>query len=499
MSFRQSVRFSAFAVLGLLLSGVDTARAADETRESWDAVYMKGKRVGYFHTQVIPVKDRGRDLFRVQIDMSLSFARNGDPVTIETLYGTIETPEGAVLRLDSRTLASKQEMRIFGDVVNGEMILTFEGSGQKQQKTIPWGPDVRGPYGAEMSLVRKPIQPGESREVKIFIPDHNRIGLAKLEAKQVENVTLGGGVKRDLLRVDQVNYMDDQPVPGHAQTFWVDNSGQILRNSNPTLGGMETYRTTREAALRSVTGPKFDLTAASLIRVARPIPNPTATREIVFDLTLKGDDLAKVFPSDRRQTLTPGATAESARLVVKTAGPDAGQPQPETIDAKFLRANTLITSEDKRVVALAERATAGITDPWQKASAIEHWVYSNVKNKNFETAFAAANEVARDLEGDCSEHSVLTAAMCRAAGVPCRVVVGLLYGESPRGFGYHMWNEVYVNQRWVAIDSAWDQSSVDAVHIKLSDSSLDGVSPYETFLSIVRVFDKLAIDPVEVR
>ena len=35
-----------------------------------------------------------------------------------------------------------------------------------------------------------------------------------------------------------------------------------------------------------------------------------------------------------------------------------------------------------------------------------------------------------------------------------------------------MWNEVYVNQRWVAIDPSWDQSTVDAVHIKLSDSSL---------------------------
>ena len=499
MSFRRPLRLSTLAVIGLAMLGFGPARADEEPRESWDAVYIKGKRVGYFHTQVFPVKDRGRDLFRVQIDMSLTFARNGDPVTIETLYGTIETLEGAVLRLDSRTLASKQEMRIFGDVVNGKMTLTFEGSGQKQQSTIPWGPDVRGPYGAEMSLVRKPMQPGETREVKVFIPDLNRIGLAKLQAKQVEEVTLGGGVKRSLLRVEQINTMDDQPIPGLAQTFWVDPVGQILRNSTPTLGGMETYRTTREAALRGVTGPKFDLNAASLIQVSRPIPNPIATREIVFDLTLKDDDPAKVFPSDRRQTLTPGTKPGTARLIVKTAGPDDGAAKPETIDPKNLRANALITSEDARVVALARQATAGITDPWQKAAAIEHWVFSNVRNKNFQTAFAAANEVARDLEGDCSEHSVLTAAMCRAAGIPCRVVVGLLYGNSPRGFGFHMWNEVYVNDRWVAIDSAWDQSSVDAVHIKLSESSLDGVSPYETFLAIVRVFDKLAIDPVEIR
>ena len=82
-------------------------QGADGASESWDAVYIRGSRVGYFHTQVFPVADRGRNLLRVQVDMSLSFKRNGDPISIETLYGTIETPDGTVLRLDSRTVASR--------------------------------------------------------------------------------------------------------------------------------------------------------------------------------------------------------------------------------------------------------------------------------------------------------------------------------------------------------------------------------------------------------
>ncbi len=62
-----------------------------------------------------------------------------------------------------------------------------------------------------------------------------------------------------------------------------------------------------------------------------------------------------------------------------------------------------------------------------------------------------------------------------------------------------MWNEVYVNRRWVAIDSAFDQTQVDAAHIKLSDSSLDGVAPFESFLPVARVFGKLKIEAVEIR
>ena len=54
-------------------------------------------------------------------------------------------------------------------------------------------------------------------------------------------------------------------------------------------------------------------------------------------------------------------------------------------------------------------------------------------------------------------------------------------------------------RRWVAIDASFDQSEVDAVHIKLADASLDGVAPFEAFLPIVRVLGKMTIEPIEVR
>jgi hypothetical protein len=58
---------------------------------------------------------------------------------------------------------------------------------------------------------------------------------------------------------------------------------------------------------------------------------------------------------------------------------------------------------------------------------------------------------------------------------------------------------VYVNGRWVAIDSAFKQSSVDATHLKLSASSLDGVAPFEPFLPVLKVFQDIKIEPVEMR
>lgn len=488
------------ALLALAL-GASAARGSDEVRESWDAVYIRGQRVGYFRTAVEPVKDRDKSLVRVRVEMTLSFKRGKDPVTMEMLYGTIETPDGSVLRLDTRIMASRNEMRSHGDVIDGKMKLVLEGSGQHQEATIPWEADVRGPYGAELSLSRQPMKPGESREVKIFLPEVNRVCLAKMEAKRVEPVQLGGGVKMDLLRVEQEVFLDGKPMPGTSQVHWVDPNGQILRNTVDVFGGMETYRTTREAALRNVTRGQFDLTEASLVKVTRKLNNPYASREVVYNLIMKGDEPGKNFPNDRRQTITPESDPTRARLVVRSAGPDDGEPSPESqaVGPEYSRPNAMIESQDPRVVALAQKATAGLADPWQKAQAIEHWVFENIQKKNFETSFAPASEVARDLTGDCTEHSVLTAAMCRAVGIPCRVVVGLIYDDPHQAFGFHMWDEVYVNRRWVAIDAAFDQAQVDAVHLKLNDSSMDGVAPFETFLAVVRLFNKLTVEPVEVR
>ena len=186
--------------------------------------------------------------------------------------------------------------------------------------------------------------------------------------------------------------------------------------------------------------------------------------------------------------------------MVKSAGPLDGGPSAEEAAPEYLRANALVTSEDTRVRSLAQRATRGVVDPWEKATRINHWVFENMKQQsNFKVAFAAANAVARNLSGDCTEHAVLAAAMQRAVGIPSRVVVGLIYVDDLEGFGYHMWNEVFVNHRWVALDPSWDQSTVDAVHIKISESSLDGVAPFEAFLPLVRVMGRLGIEPIELR
>ena len=496
----RTIRAALIGASCLLLTLSRESRAQSQS-ESWDALFIGNTKVGYIRTSVEPVKDRDRSLVNVRVDFNLTVRRGADSIAMDVQYGTIETPEGEVLRLDTRTHASSQVIRVHGDVVNEKMTLKIANGDQRQEQVIPWTADVRGPYGPELSFARSPMKQGEVRKLKTFVPDVNKVVEATLTAQSVEKVPLGGGAIRDLLRVEQaVVGPDNKPMPEMSQTFWVDSLGQVLKTFNDTYGGITAYRTTKEAATRKVIkADQFDLIGEMVVKVARKITNPENSRDIVYKVSMTDADPFSFFPEDRRQSIKSGTEPKTAVLTVKTAGPEFGEAGPETVGDEYLRSNPLVTSNDLNVVRLARKAVGTATDPWQKAQAITRWVANNIKNKNFETSFAPADEVARTLQGDCTEHGVLTAAMCRAEGIPARVVVGLVYASQLGGFGYHMWNEVYVNRRWVAVDSAFDQNNVDAVHLKLSETSLDGVSPFETFNSVARVATKLKIEAVEVR
>ena len=73
---------------------------------------------------------------------------------------------------------------------------------------------------------------------------------------------------------------------------------------------------------------------------------------------------------------------------------------------------------------------------------IESFVARYIDNKSMSVGYASAVEVVESRQGDCSEFAVLTAALCRAVGIPAQVVVGIAYVKefagipilSPRDF-----------------------------------------------------------------
>ena len=72
---------------------VSLTLSAAHAQDAWDAVFLAGNKIGYIHTFIEKVNEKGRPLNRVRVDTVLSFRRGDDVVTQKMMYGTIETPK----------------------------------------------------------------------------------------------------------------------------------------------------------------------------------------------------------------------------------------------------------------------------------------------------------------------------------------------------------------------------------------------------------------------
>lgn len=116
-----------------------------------------------------------------------------------------------------------------------------------------------------------------------------------------------------------------------------------------------------------------------------------------------------------------------------------------------------------------------------------------IEDKNYKVGFASASEVFDAPKGDCTEHSVLMSAACKSAGIPSRVIAGIV-GEKDKFF-YHMWVEVWIGE-WVEMDPTLNQTLVNERHIKLADGILSEDGLFNMTIAIVQWINNIKIELV---
>ena len=61
-----------------------------------------------------------------------------------------------------------------------------------------------------------------------------------------------------------------------------------------------------------------------------------------------------------------------------------------------------------------------------------------------------------------------------------------------------MWNELWVDERWLPLDATLGRGEIGAAHLKLSDSNLAGAQAYSCFLPVAQVIGQIKIEILDV-
>jgi transglutaminase-like putative cysteine protease len=156
--------------------------------------------------------------------------------------------------------------------------------------------------------------------------------------------------------------------------------------------------------------------------------------------------------------------------------------------AHYRRPSPAIQSDNAEIIALAKSVTAGKTSDYDKTKAIHEWVadniwYDNIKNESRTTDGLSqpqdAVSVLKSKRAVCKGYTNLSVALLRAAGIPAKLVSGLLRNANDQqenevfydftgalgGDGKyaalaiamgHDWTEAYADGRWLVMDTTSD-------------------------------------------
>jgi len=504
---------------GLLLLLVAPVHARDTEpgkliKETWDAAYIDGAKTGYYHTTIREIERDGQKIYVSTLEMSLTIKRFNDVVKMRMQTGTEETADGKVIGLSMTQFLDKDKRFVMIGRVKGDKLL--RRANNNNEEPVAWNDKVIGLYKQDQLFKENKVKPGDILEylnyelvlpppvatvkVKVLVKEPREVDV--LEVKKEGDKEVVQRVKQQLLRVEAVPdkvQIDGNAIPLPRLVSWLDKDFQPLRSQMdmPGLGQITLYRTTESVARQEGVAPALlpDLGLGNLISLNRRVDKIHQLKEVVYRVTVKDDDdPSTIFFRDDRQAVR-NREGHTFELVVKALKPEPVEKAGEA-KAEFLKSSFFLNSDDVRIKELAGHIVKDETDAWKKALRIEKWVYEHMRGNNA-IGFITASQIARDLQGDCRQHAMLSAALCRAVGVPSRTAVGLVYADEPKHgpvLVFHMWTEVWVKGQWLPLDATLGMAGVGPGHLKIAEHSWTDTQTLAPLLPVIRALGKVRVE-----
>ncbi|MFP3870702.1 MAG: transglutaminase-like domain-containing protein [Syntrophobacteria bacterium] len=450
------------------LSEVQTL-VEQQPREEWFAIYQHGRKAGYSHTQLRP-QAKG---YALTEEVFLRLNVLGE---VQDVITRIEARLGGDFALNAFTFrlqAGAVSFRLTGSIQDGSLSLVGWMAGQGQSHQLPLSGPIYLGGGVEAFLAHQRLRVGETYRFAVFDP-----------ASVSENLVRLRVAARETIRIQQQEheaFRVEMDFHGTKLTSWITPYGELVKQEG--FLGLTMVKTDARGALGGKSETAVDLMQETAVVPDRSIARPRQLKRLrvyLDGLAGCGWDLegGRQEWHDGELTVVRESLEELSSVSIPVTNPELAQD---------LQPSFLIQSDTPELKGEAAEIVSGERDALRAARRISAWVHRYVQ-KRPTLSIPNALEVWKSRAGDCNEHSVLFAALARAAGIPTRVAVGLLYANGR--FFYHAWNEVYVG-RWVALDALLDQVPADPTHIRLIIGGL------ERQVEIVRAVGRLGIRVLE--
>ena len=400
--------------------------------ERWYAVMFRHRPIGHYRAMTGQTP-RGHFEFRTELHFKLT----GDAGTrMEDTLVFHRDPPHSLLRAEHAAAVNGERQT---HVVIADGVATVGGGAQPRRSSFEGGLDMDDYLAIERWLAEDEPRVGDTGSARAV--DFDRLAVVadnwRLLAKDADGVEVG----KDALADSTFVRMDNDFVPQRMQIG--------------ALFSLEAVADEGLARLWERRPPIFS--TAQSVSVDRPIQRPRALTRLVVAVAHEGDDVP------------PWLAAMPSVLTSDVAAAATADPEDVT---RASAATVSYPADDPNLIALAERAVAGLVDDVERAAALTGFVHSHLRYRDTDRAGGVLDTMRRRV-GDCTEFADFYTTLARAVGLPARTVVGLAYRDDPDGagaFALHAWNEVAVGGVWRGVDPTWGQDSADLTHLRLPEA-----------------------------
>ncbi len=415
--------------------------------------------MGYSHTSYAWVD--GQAVTTVHEEMSVQRMGSTMKSTSDEVFR--ESADGQPLSFHYEARAGSHTI-VDGTISDGKLKAQIKHGGQTSEKIVTMDPEVRFPVGLDRQCRQHPLAVGLKFSDKhlslssctVATVDYTVMGKEPIDGKdywKVKTVTRGTG--------------------GFEQIIYCDDNWESKRVEFVGLG-MRADRATKDEALAATSGKSEDILTSAGLPCDVLLLRPRKLTELAVRIKCKSGDMQGLQFAGDYQTAEPaGADA----LTVRVKPPAMVGEATKDVDSEYLSANDYMHVQDQKIVDTARRVVGSATGA-EAVRKLRNWVATRVAAGG-EVAFGTDLEALNSGRGDCTERAVLLASLCRAAGIPSKLVYGFAYSHGI--FIGHCWNEVRLNGQWVPADAALmladSDTAVDAGHLKMAETSLKDGNP----------------------
>lgn len=439
--------------------------------EEWMSIYMSGKKIGFVNSSIQEMKDG----YSINEDVNMLMSLMGYPRELK-ITTRADVDKGFILKsFESRISSGITSYTIKGYIKQERMHLVISSGEYKGEKIIEIKEVPFISSNMKFFMLTKGLKEGMRFEFPFFDPlTHAKTDLvAEVGKKEIIEIE---GVKISAFKIKE-------SFLGFETYVWVDENGKVLKEESPLGIVMISEPKERAIAKDDKSGFIPDLILASSIETNIKIERPAEVNFMRVKLS-KADVSFIPYSPDRQ--IFKGDIIEIKKENLQDIK-SHNIPYKFKEMEEFLQSTTFIQSKNEKIVEQARTIIGNEKDALKATELIMSWVYSNVEKKPVISIPSAIDVLVRK-EGDCNEHAVLFIALARAAGIPARMVAGIVYSQGR--FYYHAWSEIYIG-RWISVDSILNQLPADATHLKLVEGEVDKQ------VEIARVIGKIKVEILE--